>query len=78
MEQKKFYSHIPYSHNVPYQFFGRISVHFGRPRFLKIASCSSTVVDHSANNTKIEGSNPAAHTKRKPLPPGAYVIKILR
>jgi hypothetical protein len=29
MEQKKFYSHIPYSHNVPYQFFGRISVHFG-------------------------------------------------
>jgi hypothetical protein len=31
MEQKKFYSHIPYSHNLPYQFFGRISVHFGRP-----------------------------------------------
>jgi hypothetical protein len=29
MEQKKFYSHIPYSHNVPYQFFGRKSVHFG-------------------------------------------------
>jgi hypothetical protein len=29
MEQKKFYSHIPYSHNLPYQFFGRKSVHFG-------------------------------------------------
>jgi hypothetical protein len=29
MEQKNFYSHIPYSHNVPYCFFGMISVHFG-------------------------------------------------
>ena len=31
MEQKNFYSHIPYSHNVPYRFLGRNSVHFGRP-----------------------------------------------
>ncbi len=31
MEQKFFYSHIPYSHNVPYGFLGRNSVHFGRP-----------------------------------------------
>jgi hypothetical protein len=29
MEQKKFYSHKPYSHNLPYRFFGTVSVHFG-------------------------------------------------
>jgi hypothetical protein len=31
MDQKNFYSHKPYSHNVPYRFLGRNSVHFGRP-----------------------------------------------
>ncbi len=28
MEQKNFYSHIPYRRNVPYLFFGTVSVHF--------------------------------------------------
>ena len=33
MEQKKFYSHKPYSHNLPYRFFGTVSVHACSPRY---------------------------------------------
>ena len=42
MEQKIFYSHIPYSHNVPYRFFGRISVHFGLPQLLPPTTAGNT------------------------------------
>jgi hypothetical protein len=53
MEQKKFYSHIPYSHNVPYRFFGRISVHFGL--FQSVLQIKTKIVSgHTADSKPVK------------------------
>ncbi len=57
MEQKKLYSHKPYSHNLPYLFFGTVYVHFGL--FLILAGkkefffCKNDIVRQVLSKNKI-------------------------